>query len=294
MYDRRWWPDKKYLITILESEIMDYMFDLTERVAIITGGAGLLGLKHAEAIASHGGIPVLVDLASASPEVKASEISLKYGVDALGLELNITKPDQVQALLDKVLANYNRVDILINNAANNPKVEVGSEKAWSRLENFPIGLWEDDIAVGLTGAFLCSQIIGSEMARKKKGVIVNVASDLAVIAPDQRLYRQVGIPDEQQPVKPVTYSVVKTGLVGLTRYLATYWADCGVRVNAISPGGVYNNQPDDFVQRLSNLIPMGRMANINEYQGAILFLCSDASSYMTGFNLVIDGGRSCW
>jgi NAD(P)-dependent dehydrogenase (short-subunit alcohol dehydrogenase family) len=197
-------------------------------------------------------------------------------------------------LLDKVLAYFNRVDILINNAANNPKVEMVSEKAWSRLENFPIGIWEDDIAVGLTGAFLCSQIVGSEMARKKKGVIVNVASDLSVIAPDQRLYHEVGLPDEKQPVKPVTYSVVKTGLVGLTRYLATYWANCGVRVNSISPGGVYNNQPDDFVQRLSNLIPMGRMANINEYQGAILFLCSDASSYMTGFNMVIDGGRSCW
>lgn len=273
---------------------MDDMFDLTERVAIITGGAGLLGLKHAEAIASRGGSPVLVDLASANPEARASEIASKYNVDSLGLVINITKPDQVQTLLDKVLAHYNRVDILINNAANNPKVEVASEKAWSRLENFPIGIWEADIAVGLTGAFLCSQIVGSEMARREKGVIVNIASDLAVIAPDQRLYRQAGIPDEQQPVKPVTYSVVKTGLVGLTRYLATYWANCGVRVNAISPGGVYNNQPDDFVQRLSNLIPMRRMANINEYQGAILFLCSDASSYMTGFNLVIDGGRSCW
>jgi NAD(P)-dependent dehydrogenase (short-subunit alcohol dehydrogenase family) len=273
---------------------MDNYFDIKERVAIITGGAGLLGLKHAEAIASHGGIPVLVDLSAANPEAKAFEIISKYGVDAIGLECNITKPDQVQILLEKVLARYKRVDILINNAANNPKVESASQKAWSRLENFPLGIWEDDIAVGLTGAFLCSQVIGSEMARRKKGIIVNVASDLAVIAPDQRLYRQAGILDEQQPVKPVTYSVVKTGLIGLTRYLATYWANCGVRVNAISPGGVYNNQPEEFVQRVSNLIPMGRMANSDEYQGAILFLCSDASSYMTGFNLVIDGGRSCW
>jgi NAD(P)-dependent dehydrogenase (short-subunit alcohol dehydrogenase family) len=132
------------------------------------------------------------------------------------------------------------------------------------------------------------------MARRKQGVIVNVASDLAVIAPDQRLYRKPGLPEDKQPVKPVTYSVVKTGLVGLTRYLATYWADSGIRVNAISPGGVYNNQPDDFVERLARLIPLGRMANANEYQAAILFLCSDASSYMTGNNLVIDGGRSSW
>jgi len=273
---------------------MENPFDLTDRIAIITGGAGLLGRKHAEAIASQGGKPVLVDLASAEPEARAAEIGATYGVDAMGYVVDITKPKQVQKLLEKVITRYDRVDILINNAANNPKVEASSGKAWSRLENFPIDMWEEDIAVGLTGAFLCSKIIGSALARRKKGVIINVSSDLAIIAPDQRIYRQPGIPDEQQPVKPITYSVVKTGLIGLTRYLATYWADCGIRVNAISPGGVYNNQPDEFVQRLTKLIPMGRMANVSEYQGAILFLCSDASSYMTGFNLVIDGGRSSW
>lgn len=132
------------------------------------------------------------------------------------------------------------------------------------------------------------------MARQKRGAIVNVASDLALISPDQRLYREPGLPDEQQPVKPVTYSVVKSALLGLTRYLATYWADKGVRVNSISPGGVFNDQPPDFIERLSALIPMGRMAKIDELQGAILFLCSDASSYMTGANLVVDGGRTCW
>jgi NAD(P)-dependent dehydrogenase (short-subunit alcohol dehydrogenase family) len=132
------------------------------------------------------------------------------------------------------------------------------------------------------------------MARRGRGVILNIASDLGIIAPDQRLYRRPGLAEDQQPVKPVTYSVVKTGLIGLTRYLATYWADRGVRVNALSPGGVHNNQPEDFVQRLSQLIPMGRMANLDELQGAVLFLCSDASSYMTGANLVLDGGRTCW
>ena len=193
-----------------------------------------------------------------------------------------------------MLEKFGRVDILVNNAANNPKVENKAEVDFSRLEFFPLEQWDADLNVGLKGAFLCSQVIGSEMSRRKQGVIVNVASDLAVIAPDQRLYRKPGLPEDQQPVKPVTYSVVKTGLVGLTRYLATYWAGCGIRVNAISPGGVYNNQADDFVERLANLIPLGRMANANEYQAAILFLCSDASSYMTGSNLVIDGGRSCW
>jgi NAD(P)-dependent dehydrogenase (short-subunit alcohol dehydrogenase family) len=155
-------------------------------------------------------------------------------------------------------------------------------------------VWERDIAVGLTGAFLCCKVFGSEMAKNLHGVILNIASDLSVISPDQRLYRRAGFPDEQQPVKPVTYSVVKTGLIGLTRYLATYWADQGVRVNALSPGGVFTGQPAEFVQRLSERIPLGRMAAEDEYEGAVIFLCSDASSYLTGANLVIDGGRSCW
>jgi NAD(P)-dependent dehydrogenase (short-subunit alcohol dehydrogenase family) len=165
---------------------------------------------------------------------------------------------------------------------------------FSRLENFPLAQWDRDIAVGLTGAFLCSKVIGGHFAANGRGVILNVASDLAIIAPDQRIYRQPGLPEHLQPAKPVTYSVVKSALVGLTRYLATYWADSGVRVNALSPGGVYNGQPDDFVQRLTNLIPLGRMASVDEYRGAVMFLCSDASSYMTGANLVVDGGRSCW
>jgi NAD(P)-dependent dehydrogenase (short-subunit alcohol dehydrogenase family) len=154
--------------------------------------------------------------------------------------------------------------------------------------------WVADIDVGLTGAFLCSKILGSEMANRGRGVIVNVASDLALIGPDQRIYRQVGLADHLQSAKPVSYSVVKSALIGLTRYLATYWADRGVRVNAISPGGVFDGQPEEFVAKLSELIPLGRMANLDEYQGAMLFLCSDASSYMTGSNLVIDGGRTCW
>jgi NAD(P)-dependent dehydrogenase (short-subunit alcohol dehydrogenase family) len=273
---------------------MENPFDLTARVAIITGGAGLLGQRHAEAIAWAGGCPVLVDLPAAEPERKADELARRIGADAMGISADITQAAQVHALLAAVLARYERVDILINNAANNPKMESSSAIAWTRLENFPLHLWEADLAVGLTGAFLCSQVIGSEMARRRRGVIVNVASDLAVIAPDQRLYRQEAVPDDQQPTKPVTYSVVKTGLIGLTRYLATYWADCGVRVNAVSPGGVHNGQPEEFVGRLSRLIPLGRMAHIDEYQGAIIFLCSDSSSYMTGTNLVLDGGRSCW
>ena len=270
------------------------LFNLYGRVAIITGGTGLLGQQHAEAIASAGGIPVLVDIHLDHVDPQSAAFKERFGLQACVIKTDITKPEIIHALLMEVLNRYGHVDILINNAANNPKMEKTAEVEFSRLENFPLKQWEADLSVGLTGAFLCSQIIGSEMAKHKRGVIVNVASDLAVIAPDQRLYRKPGLPAEQQPVKPVTYSVVKTGLIGLTRYLATYWADAGIRVNAISPGGVYNNQPEEFVQRLANLIPLGRMAQADEYQAAILYLCSDASSYMTGTNLVIDGGRSCW
>lgn len=279
----------------MEKTVKD-LFDLSGRVAIITGGAGLLGRKHAEAIAEAGGIPVLADVNAQAAADAARDLSTRYGVDSLGAAADITRRDSIETLLARVLDQYGRVDILINNAANNPKVETpaASQAEWSRFENFPVEAWNRDIAVGLTGAYLCCQVIGSEMARRGGGVILNVASDLGVIAPDQRIYRKPGLPEDRQPVKPVTYSVVKTGLIGLTHYLSTYWAAQHVRVNAISPGGVYNGQPDEFVQKLTNLIPMGRMAHVDEYKGAILFLVSDASSYMTGSNLVIEGGRTVW
>jgi NAD(P)-dependent dehydrogenase (short-subunit alcohol dehydrogenase family) len=270
------------------------LFDLSGRVAVITGGAGLLGRKHAEIIAAAGGIPVLIDLVGADPVAKARLIKTAAAAEPLGIVADIAKLEEVQSVLETVLERFGRIDILINNAANNPKVEDPGGLSWTRLENFPVAVWEADLSVGLTGAFLCSRVFGAEMARRKKGVIVNIASDLALIGPDQRLYRDDSLPADQQPAKPVSYSVVKSALIGLTRYLATYWADRGVRCNAISPGGVFNGQPETFVQKLTELVPMGRMAELDEYQGAILFLCSDASSYMNGANLVIDGGRTCW
>lgn len=271
-------------------------FDLTGRVAIITGGAGLLGVKHAEAIAEMGGIPILLDFDGERARARAKEIADLFGVKTLGLTADVSQTAEVAAALSDALAQLGRVDILINNAANNPKVEDGvlSRAQWSRLESFPLEVWQHDLSVGLTGAFVCSQIIGREMAQRGRGVILNVASELALIGPDQRIYRQPGVPENEQPVKPVSYSAIKAGLLGLTRYLATYWADKGVRVNALSPGGVYNDQDPAFVQRLSNLIPMGRMADKDEYKAAVVFLVSDASSFMTGANLVVDGGRTCW
>jgi NAD(P)-dependent dehydrogenase (short-subunit alcohol dehydrogenase family) len=265
------------------------LFDLTGRVAVITGGAGLLGMKHAEAVASAGGIPVLLDVRGVDAAARASELGIGAGIEA-----DITSEASVEAALATVRERFGRVDILINNAANNPKVEEGAAHEWSRLETFPLDAWNADIAVGLTGAFLCSRVFGSELARRGGGVILNIASDLAVIAPDQRIYRQPNVADDRQPVKPVSYPVVKSALLGLTRYLATYWADANVRVNALSPGGVRTSQDPAFVELVASRIPLGRMAEADEYKGAVLFLVSDASSYMTGANLVVDGGRTAW
>jgi len=269
-------------------------FRLDARVALITGGCGLLGRQHAAAIASAGGIPVLLDIAPADPAAVAARLASEFHSPCHGFVADITQLDALDALKDQILRDLGRIDILINNAANNPKMESADSRNFSRVEFFPMDTWHADLAVGLTGAFLCCRVFGSEMAARGAGVIVNVSSDLGLISPDQRLYSLPGLAPEAQPVKPVTYSVVKSGLIGLTRYLATYWADAGVRVNAISPGGVFTNQPGDFVARLSQLIPLGRMARTDEYQAAILFLCSDASSYMTGSNLIIDGGRTTW
>ena len=262
------------------------LFDLTGKVVIITGGAGLLGRQHAEAIAAFGGIPVIWDIDYRGADRVASGIS-----GALVLECDVTQPMSVgKAFLDTV-DSCGHIDILVNNVSCNANIETLGK--FSRFEYYPYTQWTRDLELGLGSAFLCSKIIGSNMADRGKGVIVNIASDLSVIAPDQRLYRKEGLADEEQPQKPISYSAIKHGIIGLTRYLATYWAG-RVRVNAISPGGIFNNQPDDFVGHISDRIPMGRMARVNEIQGTLVFLCSDASSYMTGQNIIVDGGRSIW
>lgn len=270
-------------------------FDLSGRVAVITGGAGLLGVKHGEALMELGAAVALMDLDERRAQAAAADLAKRIGGKAIGIGCDITDEGAVSAAQARVTHKLGAAGILVNNAANNPKVEGdASGKNFSRLENFPLATWNLDIAVGLTGAFLCSRVFGADMAKAGKGVIVNIASDLGVIAPDQRLYRKDSLPPDQQPVKPVTYSVVKAGLIGLTRYLATYWPDCGVRCNALVPGGVYAGQDEGFLSRVAHLIPMGRMAHQDEYKGAVAFLASDASSYMNGALLLVDGGRTVW
>ncbi len=270
-------------------------FDLSGRTALITGAAGFLGLEHAAALLECDARVVLTDLSGGPLADALRKLNKEFPVaDVLVYEMDVTSPEAIHSVQNGLSVQEIEIDILINNAAIDPKVtEDSGLLETSRLENFNKNQWDLQLDVGLTGAFLCSKIFGTAMAKSGKGgVILNIASDLSVFAPDQRLYRKEGLADAMQPVKPVTYSVIKAGLIGLTRYLATYWADHGVRSNALSPGGVFNDQGEEFVQRLSQLIPLGRMAKREEYRAAVQFLCSDASSYMNGQNIVIDGGRS--
>ena len=254
----------------------------------------MLGRQHADAVATAGGIPVLLDLRQDPVDQLANVLHKTHGVDAEGYAVDITQEKQVASNCLAILERFGRIDGLINNAANNPKVENNGEENFSRLEKFPMEAWKADLAVGLTGAFLCAKHYGSAISKNPiGGVILNISSDLGLIAPDQRLYRQLGLPEEQQPVKPVTYSVVKTGLIGLTRYLSTYWPT-KVRCNALCPGGVEAGQPEDFLEKLHARIPMERMASIDEYLGAIVFLLSEASAYLNGAVIPMDGGRSTW
>jgi NAD(P)-dependent dehydrogenase (short-subunit alcohol dehydrogenase family) len=272
-------------------------FDLTGKTALITGAAGLLGMEHAAALLESGAKVVLTDISEAALNTACNQLSQHFEPAKILTEvMDVSQPEAIDAVAAKLWQVGLRIDILVNNAAIDPKVR-GNQGVLetSRLENFPLDQWNLQVAVGLTGAFLCSQVFGAAMAKDGKGgVILNIASDLSVFSPDQRLYRKESLPDDLQPVKPVTYSVIKAGLLGLTRYLATYWADKGVRCNALSPGGVFNGQSEAFVQRLSSLIPLGRMADKDEYRAAVQFLCSAASSYMNGQNIVMDGGRSTW
>ncbi len=271
-------------------------FRIPGRICIITGGAGLMGYNHAEAVLSGGGIPVLLDISEDALAFAKDRLLEKFPKsEVVTYRTDITNREALEAVRNELLEKYGHIDALINNAANNPKME-GNAKNMGAItfENFPPSMWAADIAVGLTGSLLCSQVFGAQMAKQKSGVILNISSDLGVIAPDQRIYRKPGLPDEEQTVKPVTYSVIKHGLIGMTKYIATYWAEKGVRCNALCPAGIENGQDKEFIGRLTNLVPMGRMASKNEYQSTVLYMISDASAYMTGATVIVDGGRTCW
>lgn len=269
-------------------------FLIEGKIGIVTGGAGLLGRKHAEAILEGKGIAVLLDISIRTLRDAKNALTEKYPDSKIEIyEADITNKESLKKIRDILMEKYGHIDILINNAANNPKVEGGSKNLGiTKFTDFSTEIWRADLEVGLTGALLCTQIFGKVMEQNKKGVVLNIGSDYGIIAPDQRIYRKEGISEDEQIIKPISYSVVKHGLIGMTKYLASYWGEKNIRVNTLCPASLYNGQDVEFVEKISRLIPMGRMSRPEEYICTILYMISEASSYMTGATVVLDGGRT--
>lgn len=269
-------------------------FRIKEKAVIITGAAGLLGEMHAVAVLEAGGHPVLLDINNEKLNEVYTRLHEKYPDLKISFyAADITSKQEILLVREQLKENKVLVYGLINNASNNPTMN-DNKASNGRFEEFSLDEWEKDLNIGLKGAFLCSQVFAEEMKSNGEGVIINIASDLALIAPDQRIYEKDGIEKNLQAKKPVTYSVVKAGLVGLTKYLATYYAEFGIRANAVAFGGVSNHQDSKFVKKLTQLIPLGRMAERDEYICSIIYMLSEGSSYMTGTVVTVDGGRTCW
>lgn len=254
-------------------------------MAIITGALGLIGKEHCKALSEAGANIVVADIDG----LKCSEFAKTLSTESIGMSLDVTNPDSIKNLRDKVLEKFGHIDILVNNAAINDMFEnpkAASEQ--SKFENYPLELWQKSVDVNLTGVFLCSQVLGVVMAKQKSGSIINIASTYGITAPDQSLY--IKEDGTQSFYKPPAYSATKGAVIMFTKYLAAYWGKDGVRVNTLTPGGVENNQDEFFIKKYSAKTILGRMAKPNDYKGALIFLASDASGYMTGANLVVDGG----
>ena len=262
---------------------------LAGRVAVVTGALGLLGREHCRALADAGARVVLTDLDGAA----CARVAGEYGPDALGIGADITSEASVQALRDNVLEAAGRIDVLVNNAAINDKFEDPAKaREQSRFESYPVELFRQSLEVNVTGTFLCAQVLGSEMARSGRGSIINVASTYGLVAPDQSLYRK---PDGTQAFyKSAAYPTTKGAVLAFTRFLAAYWGPAGVRVNALCPAGSRTARSRGSSRPTAQRTPLGRMATPADYRGAVVFLASDASAYMTGANLVVDGGWTAW
>lgn len=264
---------------------MNDLFDLTGRIAIITGGAGLLALEHAAALGSFNATIVLADVNEEKCKEAVAKIS-ENNINAVAKYCDVTSKESWKKLLHDVLEQFGKIDILINNAGFTNQSRSANFDA--SFENFPLEDWNAIMNVNVTGTFLGCQVIGKQMLQQNKGAIINMASLYGVVSPNHRMYPGTGIS------QPVAYSVSKHGVVGLTKYLATLWAEKGVRVNALTPGGIYNNHKGLFLERFAQLNPIGRMSNKNELHGAVVYLASDASSHVVGHNLIVDGGWTAW
>lgn len=261
------------------------LFSLKDKVAIVTGACGLLGIQHCKALAEAGATVVVADLNEAACNAIAAEL----GPNHMAIAMDVTSPASLQAARDKVLERYQRIDVLVNNAAINDMFENPlTAKEQSMFEHYPLEQWNRSWNVNVSGMFLCSQVMGTVMANQGGGSIINIASTYGIVAPDQSIYRNAA--GEQTFYKSPSYPVTKAAVLGFTKYLAAYWGHKNVRVNTLSPGGVENNQDAYFIQNYAAKTLLGKMASPADYKGAVVFLASNASAYMTGANLVVDGG----
>jgi len=266
-------------------------FDLSSRVAIVSGGGGLLGREFSKTLAQAGASVVVADIDERKSREVARELE-GMGLRALPVTVDVREPTSVAAMVAATLREWSRVDILVNSAALDPKFEPGRGAEFSNaFEEFPLDTWNRALEVNLTGLFLCSQAAARPMLEAGQGVMINLCSTYGLVGPDQRIYQREGQPPQ---FKPVYYSVTKAGVLGLTRYLAAYFTGKNIRVNALTPGGVRQDQDSKFVEEYAARTILGRMARSDEMNAALLFLASDASSYMTGANLVVDGGWTAW
>ena len=272
---------------------MKKKFDIQKKVIIITGAAGLLAEQHIEVVLENEGIAILLDVDKKKIEIKKNYYLKKFKNATIDAFVgDITNEKFVIKVKKLIIKKYGRIDVLINNAAVDYKLNEKHKKLINKikLESFDLNLWKKDLDVGLTGALICTKHFGNEMAKKNNGIILNIASDLSIIAPDNRIYNNN--PNDLKIVKPVSYSVLKHGIIGLTKYTSVYWANKNVRCNALALGGIKKDQPKKFIKKISNLIPLGRMAKAGEYKSSILYMISEGSSYMNGSVVIIDGGRT--
>ncbi len=269
-------------------------FDLTDRVVCITGGGGFLGRDFVRAFLHSGARVAVIDHNFTSAEASVADAQ-GTSDNTLAIEADITDPTAVEKFKDQVLQKWDgKIDVLVNSAAIDPKFDADvAQQQCHTFEDQPLELWRQSLDVNLTGTFLCCQTVGKVMVEQAAGTIINIASTYGVVAPDQRLYQR-DEEDEQTMFKPAAYPVTKAGVLHLTRYLAAYWANTGVRINSLTPHGVFNAQDEQFLRRFAKRSPLGRMARPQEITGPLLFLASDAASYVNGTNLVVDGGWTAW
>ena len=267
------------------------LFDLSGKIAVVTGASGILGRHFCSGLAEMGAAVALVDILDSAVYEQAFELNQKYGNKALGFVCDVSKPQSVADMVERVVAEFGAINILHNNAAAKSN---DLDAFFASFEDYSLEQWREIMAVNLDGMFLVAQAVGKQMVRQGTGgSIIQTSSIYGAMAPDQRIYEgsfYLG----RQINTPAIYSASKSGVIGLTKYLATYWADKGIRVNAIAPGGAESGQNDEFMRRYSARIPMGRMAQPHEIVGALLFLASEASSYVTGQTILVDGGLDAW